>query len=52
MKATILAEIIPRRPVRVVAGDDDGGGLGGTEDVLSIVSHELAGPEVPHVNFA
>jgi hypothetical protein len=33
----------------------DGGGDGGGEGaihVLSIVSHELAGPEVPHVYFA
>ena len=33
----------------------DGGGLGGGDgatQVLLIVSHELAGPEVPHVYFA
>ena len=30
--------------------EDDGGG--GSAQVLSIVSHELAGPEVPHVYFA
>ena len=33
----------------------DGGGLGGGDgatQVLLIVSHELAGPEVPHVVFA
>ena len=36
-------------------GGGDGGGLGGGMgqlQVLSIVSHELAGPSVPHVYFA
>ena len=36
-------------------GDGGGGGEGGGEGaihVLSIVSHELAGPEVSHVYFA
>ena len=32
-------------------GGGDGGGEGATQ-VLLIVSHELAGPEVPHVYFA
>ena len=32
-------------------GVGDGGGEGATQ-VLLIVSHELAGPEVPHVYFA
>ena len=67
MKATTLAETRPRRPVRVAVDDGDGEGLGGGGDggdggglgggdgatqVLSIVSHELAGLEVPHVYFA
>ena len=46
MKATTLAEMIPKRPVRVAVDD-----VGATQ-VLLIVSHELAGPEVPHVYFA
>ena len=62
MKATTLAETRPRRPVRVAVDDGDGEGLGGGDgeggggdgatQVLLIVSHELAGPEVPHVYFA
>ena len=38
---------------RGLGGGDggDGGGDGATQ-VLLIVSHELAGPEVPHVYFA
>ena len=46
MKATTLAEMIPKRPVRVAVDD-----VGATQ-VLLIVSHELAGPEVLHVYFA
>ena len=33
-------------------GDGEGGGGDGASQVLSIVSHELAGPEVLHVYFA
>ena len=46
MKATTLAEMIPKRPVRVAVDD-----VGATQ-VLLIVSHELARPEVLHVYFA
>mgnify|MGYP005733253187 FL=1 len=46
MKATTLAEMIPKSPVRVAVDDD------GATQVLLIVSHELAGPEVLHVYFA
>ena len=46
MKATTLAEMIPKRPVRVAVDD-----VGATQ-VLLIVSHELAGPEVLLVYFA
>ena len=46
MKATTLAEMIPKRPVRVAEHH-----VGATQ-VLLIVSHELARPEVLHVYFA
>jgi hypothetical protein len=43
-------------PVGIAADGGDGGELGGggegATQVLLIVSHELAGPEVPHVYFA
>ena len=35
-----------------LGGGDGGGGGDGATQVLLIVSHELAGPEVPHVYFA